>query len=59
MDDRNKNFKKTFFIAKIWFGKAPFPPLVEAKNQHQNFEKHLKQKRFAILCLNVPNFVYF
>ena len=28
-------------------GEALFPPLVKAKNQHQNFLKHLKQKRCA------------
>ena len=40
--------KKNFFFAKIALGQALFPPLVKAKNQHQNFKKHLKQKRCAI-----------
>ena len=34
----NKNF------GKIASGEALFPPLVKAKTQLQNFEKHLKQK---------------
>ena len=49
----NKILKKIFFSAKIASGEAHFPPLVKAKNQHQNFEKHLKQKRCAIRRLNV------
>ena len=44
MDDR----KEKKFPAKIDSGEALFPTLVKAKNQHQNFEKHLKQKRCAI-----------
>ena len=40
-------------------GQALFPPLVNAKNEHQNFEKYLKQKRCAIRRLNVPNLCYF
>jgi hypothetical protein len=55
----NKILKKFFFPAKIASGQAFFPPLVKAKNKHQNFEKHLKQKRCAIRRLNVPNFCYF
>jgi hypothetical protein len=55
MDDREENF----FSAKIASGQALFPPLVKAKNQHQNFEKHLKQKRCTIRRLNVLNFVIF
>jgi hypothetical protein len=43
-----KILNKFFFHAKIASGEALFPPLVKAKNQHQNFEKHLKQKRCAI-----------
>ena len=49
----NKILKKKNFPAKIASGQALFPPLVKAKNQHQNFEKHLKQKRCAIRRLNV------
>ena len=44
---------------KIASGEALFPPLVKAKTQHQNFEKHLKQKKCAIRRLNVQNFCYF
>ena len=55
----NKILKKIFFSAKIASGQALFPHLVKAKNQQQNFEKHLKQKRCAIRRLNVPNFIYF
>ena len=55
----NKIFKKKKFSAKIASGQALFTPLGKAKNQHQNFEKHLKQKRCAIRRLNVPNFCYF
>jgi len=55
----NKILKKKKFSAKIASGQPPFPPLAKAKNQHQNFEKHLKQKRCAIRRLNVPNFCYF
>ena len=47
---KNKILKREKFPAKIFF-----PPLVKAKNQHQNFEKHPKQKRCAIRRLNVPN----
>ena len=54
-----KFWRKKKFSAKIALGQALFPPLVQAKNQHQNFEKHLKQKRCAIRRLNVPNFYYF
>jgi hypothetical protein len=54
--EEKKILKKIFFSAKIASGQALFPPLVKAKNQHQNFEKHLKQKRCAISQLNVPNF---
>ena len=57
--NENKILKKIFFSAKIASGEALFPPLVKAKNQHQNFEKHLKQKRCEIKRLNVPNFCYF
>ena len=59
MDERKENFEENFFPAKIASGQALSPPLVKAKNQHQNFEKHLKQKRCAIRRLNVPNFCYF
>ena len=45
MDERKENFEEIFFSAKIVSGQALFPPLVKAKNQHQNFEKHLKQKK--------------
>jgi hypothetical protein len=55
----NKKLKKFFFSAKIALGEALFPPLVNAKNQHLNFEKHLKQKRCDIRRLNFPNFCYF
>ena len=44
MDERKENFEEQFFSAKIASGQALFPPIVKAKNQHQNFEKHLKQK---------------
>ena len=54
-----KDLKKKKFSAKIALGEALFPPLVKAKNQYQNFEKDLKQKRCAIRRLNVPNFCYF
>jgi len=54
-----KIFKKIFFSANIASGQAPFLPLAKAKNRHQNFEKHLKQKRCTIRRLNVPNFCYF
>ena len=59
MDDRKYNFEENIFSAKIASRQALFPPLVKAKNQRQNFEKHLKQKRYAIRHLNVPNFCYF
>ena len=36
---------------------ALFLILVKAKNQFQNLR--LKQKRYKIRCLNVPNFCYF
>ena len=51
----NKKFKKIKISAKISSGESLFPPLVKAKNQHQNFRIHLKQKRCAIRRLNVPN----
>ena len=54
-----KILKKIFFPGKIASGQALFPPLEKDKNQHQNFEKHLNQKRCAIRRLNVPNFCYF
>ena len=57
--EENKILKKKKFSAKIASGQALIPPLVKAKNQHENFEKHLKQKRCAIRHLNVPNFCYF
>ena len=44
--------KKKKIFAKIASGQALFPPIIKAKNQHQNFEKHLKQKIWAIRCLN-------
>ena len=55
----NKILKEFLFPAKIASGHALFPPLLKAKNQHQNFEKHLKQKRCAKRRLFVPNFCYF
>ena len=48
MDKRKENFEEKNFSTKIASGQAFFPPLVKAKNQRQNFEKHLKQKRCAI-----------
>ena len=36
--------RKKYFPPKSAWG-ALFPPLVKAKNQHQNLEKHLKQKK--------------
>jgi hypothetical protein len=59
MAERKENFEENFFSAKIASGQALFLPSVKAKNQHQNFEKHLKQKRCAIRRLNVANFCYF
>ena len=59
MDDRKYNLDEKKFSLIIASREALFPPLVKAKNQHQNFEKHLKQKRCAIRRLNVPNFCYF
>jgi len=56
---KNKILKKKIFPVKVALGHALFPPLVGAKDQHQNFEKHLKQKRCAIRRLNIPNFCYF
>ena len=41
------------------FKKKIFPPLVKAKNQHQNFENTSNQKWCAIRRLNVSNFCYF
>ena len=55
----NKILKKKQFSFKIASAEALFPPLVKAKNQHQNFEIHLKQKRYAIRRLIVSNFCYF
>ena len=55
----NTILKKNFFPSKIASGQALFPPLEKTKNQHQNFEKHLKQKICAIRRLNVPNLCYF
>jgi hypothetical protein len=54
----NKILKKSNIFRQNCFGVSTFPPLLKAKNQNQNFEKHLKQKRFAIRRLNVPNFCY-
>ena len=55
----NKILKKFFFLPKLLRGKHFFrAPLVKAKNQHQNFEKHLKQKRGAVRRVNIPNFCY-
>ena len=51
----NKILKKNLFPTKFASGEALFPPLVMAKNQHQNFEKNLKQKRCAIRRLNVQS----
>ena len=55
----SNGWKKKKISAKIALGQAPFPLLVKAKNHPQNFEKHLKQKRFTIRRLNVPNLCYF
>ena len=45
MDDRKKNFEsKKKISAKIASGHALFPPLVKAKNQHQNFENTSNKK---------------
>ena len=55
----NKILKKKKLSAKIASGEVLFPSLVKAKSQHQNFEKHLKQKKCAIRRLNVPNLCYF
>ena len=55
----NQILKKKNFPAEICLGEALFPPLVKAKNQLQNLENYLKQKRCAITCLNVPNLCYF
>jgi hypothetical protein len=55
----NKILKKTNFSAKIASGRALFPPLVKAKNQHQNFEKHMKQKRCAIRRFNSKLLLFF
>jgi hypothetical protein len=52
MKEKNILKKKSFF-AKICLKEALFPSLVKAKNQHQNFEKHLKQKRCAIRPLTI------
>ena len=54
----SKGWKKIKFWRKIFLS-AKIAPLVKAKNQHKNFEKHLNQKRCAIRHLNVPNFFYF
>ena len=59
MDERKENFEETSFPIKICLGEALFSPLEQAKDQHQNFEKHLKQKRCYIRRLNVPKFCYF
>ena len=49
-----KNFLQNFFFTKFHsFGKNT------NRNQPQNFEKHMKQKRCAIRRLNVPNFFGF
>ena len=51
MEVRKYNFGENDFPAKICLGEVPiFLPLVNAKNQLQNFEEHLKQKRCAIRC---------
>ena len=47
--------KEKHFPAKICFF---FPPLVKAKNKHQNFEKLLIQKRCAIRHLNVKKKIF-
>ena len=48
----NRILKEKKVPAKIYFGIALFPPF---KNEHQNFEKHLKHKRRAIRHFNVRN----
>ena len=53
---KEKKILKKKFSAKIASRQALLPPLVKAKNQHQNFEKYLKQRRCAIKRLNVPDF---
>ena len=51
----NKILRKKI-SAKIASRELLFPPLVKAKNQHQKFKRHLKEKRCLIGRLNVPNF---
>ena len=48
----NRILKKKKFPAKIASGEALFPPLVKAKNQLQNFEKHPKQKKMRNKTFN-------
>ena len=47
-------FWRKKFPAKNIFRILLFLPLVKSKNEHQNFQKHLKQKWWAITRLNVP-----
>ena len=44
----NKILKKNIFLAKICLMETLFPPLVNVKKQHQNFErkKMMRQKTF-------------
>ena len=45
------------FLLKVFFKSAWGKRQVKAKNQHQNFEKYPKPKRFAIKRLNVNYFL--
>ena len=56
MDERKEYFEEKKFSRQNLLGGTLFPSLVKAKNQHQNFEKHLKQKRCAIRPLTFVNF---
>ena len=49
--------KKNFM--KLFFSKISLDWEKTDKNQLQNFEKHMKQKRCAVRGLNVPNFFLF
>ena len=59
MDSRKKDFEDKKNFLKKSLQEALFTPLVKAKNQLQNYQKHLKQKRCLIRHLNLPNFYYF
>ena len=51
--------REKIFFRKNCFKTLLFLPLIQSKNEHPNFQKHLKQKRCAIGRLNVSNFCYF